>query len=300
MGPADNSQTERIRRLKAKTIAQAVANGVRLEGPGSVPDYDALEARKLGQSTNIRQPASTVLVDVPCGCNLTYYVTCCDTNQQRVLIPEGEFIQTPFNIDISGSVGYGDLTVYYVGSGETDVLNPSTDLPYHVTSLPAGTTSVNYVLRCTNNYVIPLTSCIGGSLTPSNDYTFVNDISGYDISLNVVTGTGMSAITRQYKLTNPFGTKDISGANSYTTSNNGHCNNTIDLAFLDNYPGTTVSQVMDMSLTYRFKKSSGPPVDITFNTGTPLTITVNSTLSASRTGVSEWTYYTDCAPGEIC
>lgn len=65
MPSSDTSYTERIRRLKARVIAQAVANGTPLQkGTG----YEALDALKLGHSAQVVETPGGPVTVPGCGC----------------------------------------------------------------------------------------------------------------------------------------------------------------------------------------------------------------------------------------
>jgi hypothetical protein len=65
MPSSDTSNTERIRRLRAKTIAVAVANGVALPTGGS---YEPVAALKLGHSAAVVETPGGPVTESGCGC----------------------------------------------------------------------------------------------------------------------------------------------------------------------------------------------------------------------------------------
>ena len=65
-GPADTSNEERIRRLKAKAIAVSVANGTPLpNGAG----FDTLESLRFGRAAYTAETASGPVTEPGCGCS---------------------------------------------------------------------------------------------------------------------------------------------------------------------------------------------------------------------------------------
>ena len=64
-GPADASNTERIRRLRGKAIAGGVAKGITLENSQG---FEALNALKMGHLTYTRETPAGPVTEPGCGC----------------------------------------------------------------------------------------------------------------------------------------------------------------------------------------------------------------------------------------
>lgn len=82
MPSADTSGAERIRRLKAKTIAVAVSNGVTLPSGGG---YDSVAALKLGNSPAVVETPGGAVLKPGCGCGASQTLTC--GGSATVLVP---------------------------------------------------------------------------------------------------------------------------------------------------------------------------------------------------------------------
>lgn len=66
MPPADTSASERIRRIRAVTVAVSVANGVALPTGGS---YDPVAALKFGRSAYTVETPAGPKTSTGCGCS---------------------------------------------------------------------------------------------------------------------------------------------------------------------------------------------------------------------------------------
>lgn len=67
-GPADTSYALRIQRIRGKAVAVAVAAGVPLETTPGGKDYDAKNALRMGNSTNVRETPGGIVTEPACGC----------------------------------------------------------------------------------------------------------------------------------------------------------------------------------------------------------------------------------------
>jgi hypothetical protein len=179
MPSADTSNTERIRRLRAKTIAVAVAAGVPLPvGRG----YDAVEALRLGRSAAIVETPGGPVTEPGCGCSTVTPVgrtfTCSSLSGPYPVTDSTIFL------DIVGS--WSIVITYF--DGESPKPN---EVPPSQNESGSGPTAI--VLKVPNgavNYSIGIT-CVGGQIITLN-CTSSGSITSLPASVDIVVLVGTS------------------------------------------------------------------------------------------------------------